>query len=55
MRPLPGAARLLRATVQLGLKVVLTTSAKDDEVDLMLDAPIAHPGGLPRHDPAVML
>jgi phosphoglycolate phosphatase-like HAD superfamily hydrolase len=38
MRPLPGAARLLRATAQLGLKVVLATSAKDDEVDLMLDA-----------------
>jgi phosphoglycolate phosphatase-like HAD superfamily hydrolase len=38
MRPLPGAARLLRATAGLGLDVVLATSAKDDEVDLMLDA-----------------
>jgi phosphoglycolate phosphatase-like HAD superfamily hydrolase len=38
MRPLPGAAGLLRATAGLGLDVVLATSAKDDEVDLMLDA-----------------
>ena len=38
MRPLPGAADLLRATAGLGLDVVLATSAKDEEVDLMLDA-----------------
>lgn len=38
IRPLPGAADLLRATARLGLNVVLATSAKDDEVDLMLDA-----------------
>ena len=38
MRPLPGAADLLRTTAGLGLDVVLATSAKDDEVDLMLDA-----------------
>ena len=38
IRPLPGAADLLRATVRLGLDVVLATSAKDDEVDLMTDA-----------------
>lgn len=38
MRPLPGAADLLRTTARLGLDVVLATSAKDDEVDLMLDA-----------------
>ncbi len=38
IRPLPGAADLLRATAGLGLDVVLATSAKDDEVDLMLDA-----------------
>ncbi len=38
MRPLPGAGALLRATAGLGLDVVLATSAKDDEVDLMLDA-----------------
>ncbi len=38
MRPLPGAAGPLRATAGLGLDVVLATSAKDDEVDLMLDA-----------------
>jgi HAD superfamily hydrolase (TIGR01509 family) len=36
--PLPGAAELLRATGQLGLHVVLATSAKDEELDLMLDA-----------------
>lgn len=38
IRPLPGAADLLRATARLGLDVVLATSAKADEVDLMLDA-----------------
>jgi HAD superfamily hydrolase (TIGR01509 family) len=38
MRPLPGAADLLRATARLGLRVVLATSAKDEEIDLMLDA-----------------
>jgi HAD superfamily hydrolase (TIGR01549 family) len=38
LRPLPGAADLLRATAELGLDVVLATSAKDDEVDLMTDA-----------------
>jgi phosphoglycolate phosphatase-like HAD superfamily hydrolase len=38
MRPLPGAAELLAATARLGLNVVLATSAKDDEVGLMLDA-----------------
>jgi phosphoglycolate phosphatase-like HAD superfamily hydrolase len=38
IRPLPGAAGLLRATARLGLAVVLATSAKDDEVDLMTDA-----------------
>lgn len=38
MRPLPGAADLLRATTRLGLRVVLATSAKDEEIDLMLDA-----------------
>ena len=38
MRPLPGAADLLRTTAGLGLDVVLATSAKDDEVDLMLAA-----------------
>lgn len=38
MRPLPGAADLLRATARLGLRVVLATSAKDEEVDLMLAA-----------------
>ena len=32
MRPLPGAADLLRTTARLGLDVVLATSAKDDEV-----------------------
>lgn len=35
---MPGAADLLRATARLGLDVVLATSAKADEVDLMLDA-----------------
>lgn len=38
MRPLAGAPDLLRATVRLGLNVVLATSAKDEELDLMLDA-----------------
>src|SRR5579859_8266574 len=38
MRPLPGAAALLHAIARLGLAVVLATSAKDDEVGLMLDA-----------------
>lgn len=38
IRPLPGAADLLTATAGLGLSVVLATSAKDDEVELMLDA-----------------
>jgi len=38
MRPLPGAADLLGATARLGLHVVLATSAKDEELDLMLDA-----------------
>ncbi|HEX3921325.1 MAG TPA: HAD family hydrolase [Streptosporangiaceae bacterium] len=38
MRPLPGAADLLGATARLGLNVVLATSAKDEEIDLMLDA-----------------
>jgi len=38
IRPLPGAADLLHATAGLGLDVVLATSAKDDEVDLMTDA-----------------
>ena len=38
MRPLAGAADLLRRTGQLDLNVVLATSAKDEELDLMLDA-----------------
>jgi HAD superfamily hydrolase (TIGR01493 family) len=38
IRPLPGAADLLRATAGLGLDVVLATSAKDDEVDFMMAA-----------------
>ncbi len=38
MRALPGAAELLQATARLGLQVVIATSAKPDEVDLMLDA-----------------
>jgi HAD superfamily hydrolase (TIGR01509 family) len=38
MRPLPGAADLLGATARLGLRVVLATSARDDEIDFMLDA-----------------
>jgi HAD superfamily hydrolase (TIGR01509 family) len=38
MRPLPGAADLLTATARLRLNVVVATSAKDDEIDLMLDA-----------------
>ena len=35
---MPGAADLLCATARLGLDVVLATSAKDDEVDLMMAA-----------------
>jgi phosphoglycolate phosphatase-like HAD superfamily hydrolase len=38
MRPLAGAPGLLRATREQGLNVVLATSAKDEELDLMLDA-----------------
>jgi HAD superfamily hydrolase (TIGR01549 family) len=38
IRPLPGAADLLAATARLGLRVVLATSAKAEEIDLMLDA-----------------
>ncbi len=38
IRPLPGAADLLAATARLGLNVVLATSAKDEELDLMLEA-----------------
>ena len=38
MRALPGAAGLLRAVRGQGLDVVLATSAKDEEVELMLDA-----------------
>jgi phosphoglycolate phosphatase-like HAD superfamily hydrolase len=38
MRPLAGAADLLRSTGRLGLNVVLATSAKDEELDLMMDA-----------------
>ena len=38
MRPLPGAAGLLCATARLGLDVVLATSAKDEEISLMMDA-----------------
>jgi HAD superfamily hydrolase (TIGR01509 family) len=38
MRRLPGAPDLLTATAQLGLHVVLASSAKDDEIDPMLDA-----------------
>jgi HAD superfamily hydrolase (TIGR01509 family) len=38
MRPLPGAADLLAATSRRGLNVVLATSAKDEEIDFMLDA-----------------
>jgi HAD superfamily hydrolase (TIGR01509 family) len=38
MQALPGAADLLRATARLGPHVVIATSAKPDEVDLMLDA-----------------
>jgi HAD superfamily hydrolase (TIGR01509 family) len=38
MRPLPGARELLITTAKLGLSVVVATSAKDDEVGLMLDA-----------------
>jgi phosphoglycolate phosphatase-like HAD superfamily hydrolase len=38
MRPLAGAADLLRSTRELNLNVVLATSAKDEELGLMLDA-----------------
>ncbi len=38
LRPLRGARELLEATAKLGLGVLLATSAKDDEVDLMLAA-----------------
>jgi len=38
MRPLPRAAELVAATAQLGLNVVLATSAKGGEIGLMLDA-----------------
>jgi HAD superfamily hydrolase (TIGR01509 family) len=38
MRPLPGAADLLEETARLGLRVVLATSAKDEEIEFMLDA-----------------
>ncbi len=38
LRALPGAAGLLTETRQRGLQVVLATSAKDEELDLMLDA-----------------
>ena len=38
VRPLAGAADLLRSTRQRSLNVVLATSAKDEELDLMLDA-----------------
>ena len=38
MRPLAGAPDLLRDTARRGLNVVLATSAKDEELDLMLDA-----------------
>jgi phosphoglycolate phosphatase-like HAD superfamily hydrolase len=38
LRPFPRAADLLRATAGLGLAVVLASSVKSDEVDLLLDA-----------------
>jgi phosphoglycolate phosphatase-like HAD superfamily hydrolase len=38
MRPLPGAGALLSAVAGLGLSVVLATSAKDEEIEFMLDA-----------------
>ncbi len=38
MRRLPGARELLVATARLGLNVVLATSAKADDLDLMLGA-----------------
>ena len=37
MRALPGAPGLVTAVSRLGLSVVLATSAKDEEVELMLD------------------
>jgi HAD superfamily hydrolase (TIGR01509 family) len=38
LRPLAGAADLLRAVGRLGLNVVLATSAKDEELEFMLHA-----------------
>lgn len=38
MRPLPAAPDLLTASSELGLHVVLATSAKDYEINLMLEA-----------------
>ena len=38
MRALPGAPDLITEVSRLGLRVVLATSAKDEEVELMLDA-----------------
>ena len=38
IRALPGAPGLVTAVSRLGLSVVLATSAKDEEVELMLDA-----------------
>ena len=38
MRALPGAPGLVSAVSRLGVSVVLATSAKDEEVELMLDA-----------------
>lgn len=38
VRPFPRAADLLRATARLGLSVVLASSAKSEELDLLLDA-----------------
>jgi phosphoglycolate phosphatase-like HAD superfamily hydrolase len=38
MRALPGAGELLEATAALGLRVMLATSAKEEEVGLMLHA-----------------
>jgi HAD superfamily hydrolase (TIGR01549 family) len=37
LRPFPRAADLLRATASLGLAVVLASSVKSDEVDLLLE------------------
>ncbi len=65
LRPLHGAQELLAATASLGLAVVLATSAKDEEVDLMLDAlgardsisVVVSSGDVPRAkpDPAIVL